>query len=233
MGIAALGLVAAPQYTSAQNASPSFAGLKRADFGREQASPDVRHIAHWITDSSDNRNLPFAIIDKTKARIFVFNSRGRIRGAAPVLLGSAHGDDSVPGIGEREISDIRPHERTTPAGRFVAERGRNLNGKDIIWIDYDAAVSMHRVRAGNPRDRRLERLATATSTDNRISYGCINVSATFYNTVIDRAFSTKGIVYILPELRPVREVFGSYDDDARVKRKPGGSQERATTANER
>ena len=38
-----------------------------------------------------------------------------------------------------------PEERTTPAGRFVAERGQNLRGEDVVWIDYDAAVLMHRV----------------------------------------------------------------------------------------
>jgi hypothetical protein len=63
-----------------------------------------------------------------------------------VLLGLARGDVSVPGIGERKISDINPHERTTPAGRFISEPGRNLSGEDIVWVDYDAAVSMHRVR---------------------------------------------------------------------------------------
>lgn len=196
------------------------ANLKRADFARERASGDVLHIADWVVDSRDNSDLPFAIIDKTNARIFVFDPRGRLRGAAPVLLGSARGDHSVPGIGEREMSDIRPEERTTPAGRFIAERGRNLKGEDIIWVDYDAAVSMHRVRASNPRERRLERLASVTPADNRISYGCINVPARFYNTVIDAAFSARtAIVYVLPETQTVREVFGSYDVYARGQRK--------------
>ena len=98
-----------------------------------------------------------------------------------MLLGLAHGDDSVPGIGERQMSEIRPEERTTPAGRFVSEPGRNLQGEDIVWIDYDAAVSMHRVRATNPAERRLERLASPGVDDNRISYGCINVPADFYD----------------------------------------------------
>jgi len=85
-----------------------------------------------------------------------------------VLLGLARGDDSVPGIGERKIAEILPFERTTPAGRFVGERGRNASGEDIVWVDYDAAVSMHRVRATNPKERRLERLASPTPADNRI-----------------------------------------------------------------
>lgn len=188
---------------------------KRADFAREPASRDARHIADWVVDSGDNRGLPFVIIDKTEARIFVFDASGRIRGAAPALLGLARGDDAVPGIGGRELSSIRPEERTTPAGRFVAERGISIRGKtteDIVWVDYDSGVSLHRVITGNPRDRRLERLATPTPADNRISFGCINVPAAFYNNVVNPSFTgTSGIVYVLPETRPVRQVFGSYD----------------------
>ena len=208
-----------PQSAPAQPVNASLAdatiGDKRADFAREPASRDARHIADWVVDSGDNRGLPFVIIDKTDARIFVFDASGRIRGAAPALLGLARGDDAVPGIGGRELSSIRPEERTTPAGRFVAERGISIRGKtteDIVWVDYDSGVSLHRVITGNPRDRRLERLATPTPADNRISFGCINVPAAFYNNVVNPSFTgTSGIVYVLPETRPVRQVFGSYD----------------------
>ena len=196
--------------TSAREAE--LARPKRADFGQERASGDARHIADWAIHSGDNGGMPFLIVDKANARVFVFDAGGRLRGAAPALLGAARGDQSVPGIGEREMSLIRAHERTTPAGRFVAEQGRNLQGEDIVWVDYDSAVSLHRVRATNPLERRLERLASATPGDNRISYGCINVPVFFYETVVRAAFSgTKGIVYVLPETRPAREVFGSYD----------------------
>ena len=44
--------------------------------------------------------------------------------------------------------------------------------------------------------------------DNRISYGCINVPANFYDTVVRPAFTgANGIVYILPEVRSIKEVF--------------------------
>jgi len=184
---------------------------KRAEFGRVRSSSDVRYVADWVVHSGDNRQLPFTVIDKVNARIFVFDAAGRLRGASPILLGLARGDDSVPGIGERKMSEIRPDERTTPAGRFVAERGRNLNGEDIFWIDYDAAVSMHRVRASNPQERRLQRLASPTAADNRISYGCVNVPARFYNEVIDPAFTpAAGVIYVLPETRPAHEVFEAH-----------------------
>ena len=98
------------------------------------------------------------------------------------------------------LSDIRPEERTTPAGRFVASLGYNFKGKDVLWVDYKNAVSLHRVITNNPKERRLERLASPTPLDRRISYGCINVPANFFDNVVKPTFTrTHGIVYVLPE----------------------------------
>ena len=204
----------APQGAPAQSATeaPPAASEHGADFGRERASRAARQIAEWIVDSADNLGLPFVIVDKIDARIFVFDAGGRLHGAAPALLGLARGDDTVPGIGDREYADMPPDTRTTPAGRFVAALGMNARGEDVVWVDYDAAVSLHRVITAKPKERRLQRLATPTPLDNRISFGCINVPAKFFDTVVSPAFTgTKGIVYVLPETRPGREVFGAYD----------------------
>jgi hypothetical protein len=185
---------------------------KRADFKQESASYEARHLADWVVDSGNNRMMPFVIVDKKEAKVFVFHPDGRIRGAAPALLGLAIGDYAVPGIGDRKMSSIRPEERTTPAGRFVASLGRNLSGVEILWIDYDAAISMHRVVTSKPKERRLQRLLTPTTHDKRISYGCINVPVKFYVNVLSPSFTgTDGIVYVLPETRSARELFGSYD----------------------
>jgi hypothetical protein len=190
-----------------------FPAPKRADFAAEQASRDARQLADWIVDAGDNQGRSFVIIDKTNARLFVFDSGGVIRGAASVLLGSARGDHTVPGIGKKPLSAIRPEERTTPAGRFVAAVGRNFRGEDVVWVDYDSAVSMHPVI--RTKDR-LQRMASATTKDKRISYGCINVPAAFYASVVLPAFTgTESIVYVLPEVRSMSEVFGSYDVDER------------------
>ena len=186
---------------------------KRANFEREHKSRDAQHVADWVVDSGDNRGMPFAIIDKIDAKVFVFDSDGRLRGAAPVLLGVARGDYAVPDIGDRKLSDIRPEERTTPAGRFVASLGCNLHGKDVLWVDYNGAVSMHRVVTNNPKERRLQRLASPKPLDHRISYGCINVPVKFFNDVVSPAFTgTYGIVYVLPETRSINEIFALYYD---------------------
>lgn len=183
--------------------------VAHAEFGDARPSRIAREVADWALASNDPRGLPFLIVDKPAATLYVFDANGTLVGASPVLLGLARGDDSVPGIGTRPMAQIRPDERTTPAGRFLAERGVNSHGEDVMWVDYDAAVSMHRVRATNPKERRLERLRTPTIADNRISYGCINVPARFYESYVVPAFSRgHAVVYVLPETRSMQEQFG-------------------------
>lgn len=186
--------------------------VRLANFGQEVASPESRKLADWVVDSADNGKLPFMIIEKVQARVFMFDAQGQLRGAAAALLGLAMGDDSVPGIGQRKLSSIRPAERTTPAGRFVASLDRDIHGHEVLWVDYDSALSLHRVVTSQPKERRAERLASPSPVDNRISFGCINVPVNFYETVVSPSFTgTNGIVYILPETRSARDVFGSYD----------------------
>jgi glucose/arabinose dehydrogenase len=199
------GAASAPPVASADAASRG----PQASFGRLRASPAARRVAQWIVQTNDHRGEPFLMVDKPNARLIAFDGRGRAISAAPVLLGLARGDDSAPGIGDKPLEKIRDDERTTPAGRFVAERGRNLHGDDILWIDYDAAVSMHRVRSVNPGEHRLERLRSPSVRDNRISYGCINVPVAFFDRVIERALGSrkKVMVYVLPDSKPLDAVF--------------------------
>ncbi len=191
---------------------------RHADFGRARAGDDARHIADWVVDSGDNRNAPFLIIDKMAAQAYMFDRSGKLVGTAPVLLGLAKGDDTPPGIGDKPLSAIRAHERITGAGRYVGELGYNLRGEDVLWVDYDTGLSLHRVLTTNSRERRAHRLATPTPLDNRVSYGCINVPVRFFEQVIRPTYrGTKGMVYVLPETRPARVVFGSYDANERAR----------------
>ncbi len=200
---------------------------KIANFGQEESSPESRQLADWVMDSADNGKLPFIIVDKVNARVFVFDAQGQLMGTASALLGLAVGDDSVPGIGQRKLSSIRPAERTTPAGRFVASLDRDIHGQEVLWVDYDTAVSLHPVVKGTPKERRVERLASPSPLDKRISYGCINGPVRFYEKVVSPTFTgTSGIVYVLPETRSAREVFGSYDvqDSSRKQASPSPAQ---------
>jgi hypothetical protein len=71
---------------------------------------------------------------------------------------------------------------------------------------------MHRVRPTVAAERRLERLASTSEEDNRISFGCVNLPVHFYEQVLSPTVKTTGaIVYVLPETRTTKEVFGSWD----------------------
>ncbi len=180
---------------------------KAADFQGEIASRDTMRVADWVVASGDNGERPFVIIDKINARVYLFDMHAQFQGAASALLGLGLGDDDVAGIGQRKLSTISPKERTTPAGRFIASLGNDYT-QDILWVDYDLALSLHRVITGNVKDRRHQRLASSTPLDNRISYGCINVPVAFYDKLIMPAFNgTTGVVYILPETKTIEEVF--------------------------
>ncbi|MDB5365151.1 MAG: L,D-transpeptidase [Rhodospirillales bacterium] len=187
---------------------------RTANFLGEAASDDVRRVADWAVASGDTSGMPFVLVDKLRAKVFVFAPDGRLRGASMALLGMARGDDSVAGIGSRKLSTIRPEERTTPAGRFVAMLGRDFV-QDLLWVDYESSLSLHRVVTGAPGDHRSQRLATSSTSDKRISYGCINVPAKFYDDVVRPIFKgTRGIVYILPDTKPIEDVFAMSNDRA-------------------
>ncbi len=166
----------------------------------------AKEMAEWVVSSGDNHNKPFAIIDKVKARVYVYSVYGKLHGDAPVLLGLSKGDYAPPGLGNKPLSKIPPSQRITPAGRFVAIMGHNHKGKEILWVDYDQSLSLHPVVKGTKRDRRAERLASPTPRDNRISFGCINVPKKFFKDVVHNTFDgTAGIVYILPETEKFRK----------------------------
>lgn len=179
----------------------------RAQFGEIAASSETRGIADRIVRTRDNAGLPFFVIDKPAAAIYVFDAAGRARASAPVLLGMARGDRFAPGVADKDMYQTRPSERITPSGRFLAQPGINDQGEDVVWIQYDAGIAMHAV-LDTPGQRRRERLATATPDDNRVSYGCVNLPTDFYRDVVRPLFDrTRAVVYVLPDSENPLELF--------------------------
>ena len=187
------------------------------DFNQQSASPEVKQVANWVVVSRDNQRMPFAIVDKINAKVFVFGADGRLLGADAALLGMGRGDQYDAGTGSQKMSSIKPENRITPAGRFVVSLQHDVVGKEILLIDYDASIALHPVVKGTPAERRAERLNSETAQDNRISYGCINVPVQFYQKIVSPAFTkTNGVVYILPEVGSADKLFGL----SRIEKKP-------------
>ncbi|HEX5008318.1 MAG TPA: hypothetical protein VFV70_14485, partial [Hyphomonadaceae bacterium] len=235
----------APRSTETTTAETSKAEAVRADVAEKSEPADIAatvtpavdevdpnqpvtetviNVAGWIIASNDNRGLPFAIVDKNLAQVLVFDAAGKLRGLAPVLTGSAVGDESAEGVADRELKDIPMEQRTTPAGRYLAGFGPATGGKQVLWVDYASAVSIHPMEdsRSSRKEKRKERLATATPEDNRITHGCINVSPGFYSKVVRPTFKKGGIFYVLPDTVPLQAAFPAYQqaDAFTVTREP-------------
>jgi hypothetical protein len=193
---------------ASKSSAPGKADWPSADLGKVRASKDVVQVANWVSSASNNEHRPFVIIDKKAAHMYVFDGWGRLWNHSPVLVGKAVGDDVAPGVGRKRLAQLKAHEKTTPAGRFEARTGKDSHGANVVWIDYDAALSMHATASVSASERRAERMATPTPKDNRISNGCINVPPKFFRDVLWPTVRKAGaVVYVLPETRTPYEQF--------------------------
>jgi hypothetical protein len=190
-------------------AAPPVSAVDQLPPGQE-VSGTVTDLAGWVVAANDSQGYPFAVIDKAAAQILVFGGDGRLRGAAPGLFGSAVGDHSAPGIAGLALREIPGRDRTTPAGRFVGGFGPSIDAGRVLWVDYDSAVSIHPTATGVPAERRVERLASPSPDDNRITHGCINVSPEFYEQIVRPTFERGGVFYILPDEAPMAETFPEF-----------------------
>jgi hypothetical protein len=183
------------------------AGLDDA-FVRAQPSADAKQMVEWVQRTQDADGKPFLVVDKKAARLYVFAASGRLQATTPVLLGAAAGDESAPGVGDRAQGGSLPfEERTTPAGRFDTEPGRNAQGERVVWFDYDAALAIHRLRPGRSHTMRAARLAASAPQERRLSLGCVVVPVAFYTGVIEPLLGRqRGVVYVLPETQPVTDL---------------------------
>jgi len=162
----------------------------------------------WIAAAHDNGSLPYVVIDKQAASLFLLNREGKLLGQAPVLIGIGIGDDSSPGVGAKTLNEIGPAERTTPAGRFVAKFGRAFGNTRVLWVDYANSVALHAVITTNKKERRVERLLSPEADDNRVTFGCINVGTSFYTKQVRPLLQRRGgVVYILPDTKALDDVF--------------------------
>lgn len=197
---------------------------KRATAKRPHAKPKVASVAPpvpapiptesasrviaWVKAAQDNAALPYIVIDKPAALLYLFAADGTLLGQTPVLLGIGIGDDSTPGVGAKKLEDIGPAERTTPAGRYVAKFGRAFGHERVLWVDYANSVAIHAVITTNKKEKRVQRLLSPSPDDNRISFGCVNVGTPFYTRKLSPLFKKAGgVVYILPDTKTLDEVF--------------------------
>lgn len=131
----------------------------------------------------------------------MYGGSGTLAGASPVLLGQDRGDQSAPGVGKRaQAGRLRPGDRTTAAGRYLSEPGRNLAGEAVVWLDFGAALAIHRLRPQPAGLERARRLAGGRAEDLRLSDGCVVVPVAFFEAVVQPLLGRgPAVIYILAE----------------------------------
>lgn len=187
-------------HTAAVTASgPEAMAAVQADLARARASADVRQVAQWAVDSGDHAGLPFLVVDKVRARLFAFDALGRLRGSAPVLLGAVRADS--------------PEVPATPAGRFVTDPWQSALSDAIVWVNGDAALSLHALPSRVSPGRALQRLASDRVEDKRISDGSLHVTSEFYQQFLAPLRGQASVAYVLPETHPLRGMLASPRND--------------------
>ena len=172
---------------------PVDAQASTTTYTQTDLSQQVKDTASHVVQTKDNGGKPFIVADKMSGNITLFDANGKVLTTAPALYGSEVGDT------------LQGTNRQTPAGRFTLTYSKEdktlgdmqvLDGVSMQDGNTNYVWAIHRVI--NPKgENRLKRLSSKTASDNRISDGCINVPAGFFNKHLNQQFD--GVLYVLPE----------------------------------
>jgi hypothetical protein len=170
----------------------------------EQSSMSLQalRVAEYIAANSSSPDVNI-ILDKPTAKIYVMV--GRLLLDQSVFLMGAKVADEFPGGSMAASYSLKiplAEKKVTPAGKFkLVKTLRDPDyGTSLTFALYrDYRLAIHRIYLGNPEEKRQQRLDSKTTKDNSISYGCVNVSNTFYDQVLDRLeINSNSYVYIIP-----------------------------------
>jgi hypothetical protein len=134
------------------------------------------------------------VADKVAGKIYVFNAETKA-----VIEGAALYGKELSDYFNQADYDYGKPGAITPAGEFVSHKyySSHLNKPVTAFVEGKASlVAIHPVWTGNPKQKRVERLHSSTSDDNRITNGCVNVLDEFYYSVLDKLKSNTRVVVL-------------------------------------
>lgn len=140
--------------------------------------------------SSKYPNQPLIIADKASGTLSIYRPENKSIISNPALFGQEIEDNL-----SMSSFDIGTSRKVTPAGTFIAEKAYSskMHEPIIIFIHgKKQLLAIHPIYLGKPNERRIERIQSLSSEDNRISNGCINVLVDFFN-----------VLYSLPNKTPI------------------------------
>jgi len=184
-----------------------------ANFDGAEHTTNVRIVANWVLQNTDNKGLPFSVADKQEGAVYFFDSEGNLTLKTPALFGRVIADYTSDEILAKDTHKISDKEKITPAGRFETYNKTSTDGNGLVAIYRVGAytdLAFHKVYLKAPEERRLDRLASKTGNDNRISHGCINLPTKVAETMIPK-LKNGHVTYILPETEKGKESFAGFE----------------------
>ena len=118
----------------------------------------------------------FVLVDKPTAQAYIYDNTGSLIKSFPVLLGQTVGDE----LNTADVTkDVAVNAYTTP-GRYVLDN--YVNSRDLISYENRIlglrngnGIAIHQT-SKNQFEKRTKALNTPSKEDNRLSWGCVNVS---------------------------------------------------------
>lgn len=175
----------------------------QAGFATYESGPQIAGVSqeasntiNWVKATHDNNGKVFVVADKNEGKIHVVDNNGKVIDTQNAIFGRNKSNDNV--------------ANSTPSGRFKLQKALTtkaadkkifgsdvltltdtVTGKDITKAD-GGVIAMHRLWN---KPERVKAINSATSSDNYMSAGCINVPTAFYNSAVDNLDGA--MVYIL------------------------------------
>ncbi|MFH1201167.1 MAG: L,D-transpeptidase family protein [bacterium] len=142
----------------------------------------------------------YVIIDKPTATMYVIGQDKKLRGSFPVLLGKTKGE--MPNKADPD-SDDAGAQATTPAGKYKLSYKKIatsdfLEYKGKIFSIYGSDDLGLHMTYPKEHKKRTEALNTPTTDDNRMTYGCINVSEENFQKYLI-SINENALLFITPD----------------------------------
>ena len=190
----------------------------------------AERLAGWVTATGDNGELPLHCSSTKSGRTSSPLTRAA-SSSAPRRCWSGSRAGTTRRQGSATSSSprsARTSARPRPAGSWLGSVTRTATA-----LCFGSTSAMRSrctaVMSVNPGRHRLPGIHSSDPSRHRISYGCINVPATFYDDVVLTALASgnAAVVYILPDTKAIDDVFPAFA--AAGGRRPRRASRRART----
>ena len=167
---------------------------------KAQMSPLAQSVYQAMAPVAMKTGKWFMVADKPNGMLHIFKEDGSHALSDPTLYGKDKGDVLA------AVSSLEGGPKITPAGKFTMKESPAdyAGGTSLILMeskDYTGYIAVHAADTSTPSEKRLQRLETPTTEDNRISYGCINTKHdTFINKIKPNISKLDGgMIFVLPD----------------------------------